>query len=67
MISYVTLGVNDLTAAKGFYAMSVIMLVHTSITITKTLRDHEEANRMINKLEEAKTEKLLMQVSRNDD
>ena len=54
-------------AAKGFYAMSAIMLVHTSISITKTLRDHEEANRMINKLEEAKTEKLLMQVSRNDD
>ena len=41
--------------------MSAIMLVHTSITITKTLRDHEEANRMINKLEDAKTEKLLMQ------
>jgi hypothetical protein len=54
-------------AAKGFYAMSAIMLVHTSITITKTLRDHEEANRMINKLEDAKTEKLLMQVNRNDD
>ena len=26
-------------AAKGFYAMAAIMLVHTSITITKTLRD----------------------------
>ncbi len=53
-------------AAKGFYAMSAIMLVHTSITITKTLRDAEEANRFINKLEDAKTEKLLMDVNREE-
>ncbi|MDZ7823616.1 MAG: YiaA/YiaB family inner membrane protein [Ahrensia sp.] len=46
-------------AAKGFYAMSALMLVHTSISITKTMRDNEEANRFINKIEEAKTEKLL--------
>jgi hypothetical protein len=50
-------------AAKGFYAMSAIMLVHTSITITKTLRDAEESKRMINKLEDAKTERLLMEVN----
>ena len=49
-------------AAKGFYAMSAIMLVHTSISITKTLRDVEESRRMINKLEDAKTEKLLMDI-----
>ncbi len=49
-------------AAKGFYAMSALMLVHTSISITKTLRDAEESKRMINKLEDAKTEKLLMDV-----
>ena len=53
-------------AAKGFYAMSAIMLVHTSISITKTLRDAEEANRFINKLEDAKTEKLLMEATRDD-
>ena len=51
-------------AAKGFYAMSAIMLVHTTVTITKTLRDKEEANRLINRLEDAKTEKLLMDVNR---
>jgi len=50
-------------AAKGFYAMSAIMLVHTSITITKTLRDNEESKRMINRLEDAKTERLLMEVN----
>lgn len=53
-------------AAKGFYAMSAIMLVHTAISATKTLRDAEEAGRLINKLEDAKTEKLLMEVNRDD-
>ena len=51
-------------AAKGFYAMSAIMLVHTSVSITKTLRDNEEASRLINRIEDAKTEKLLMEVGR---
>lgn len=54
-------------AAKGFYAMSAIMLVHTSITITKTLRDSEEAKRLINRVEEAKAERLLMEINRTDD
>lgn len=53
-------------SAKGFYAMSAIMLVHTSVTLTKTLRDHEEAEKLINKLEDAKTEKLLMDTSDSD-
>lgn len=53
-------------AAKGFYAMSAIMLVHTAITITKTLRDAEEASRFINRIEEAKTERLLLDINRGD-
>jgi hypothetical protein len=47
--------------------MSAIMLVHTSITITKTLRDSEESKRFINRVEDAKTEKLLMEVNRGSD
>ncbi len=53
-------------AAKGFYAMAAIMLVHTSITVTKTLRDVEESKRMVNKLEDAKTERLLMEMGRSE-
>jgi hypothetical protein len=52
-------------AAKGFYAMSAIMLVHTTVSITKTLRDVEESKRMINKIEDAKTEKLLMDIHKS--
>jgi hypothetical protein len=51
-------------AAKGFYSMAAIMLVHTSVSITKTLRDNEEAAKLINRIEDAKTEKLLMEVSK---
>lgn len=50
-------------AAKGFYAMSALMLVHTSVSITKMLRDNQEAARLVNKIEDAKTEKLLREVS----
>ena len=54
-------------AAKGFYAMSAIMLVHTSITVTKMMRDKAEAQRLIHKIEDAKTEKLLMEVAKSED
>ena len=33
--------------------MSALMLVHTSISATKTLRDGEESKRMVNKIEDA--------------
>jgi hypothetical protein len=52
-------------AAKGFYAMSALMLVHTTVSITKTLRDEQENAKMINKIEEARTEKLLMEMQRS--
>lgn len=51
-------------AAKGFYSMSALMLVHTSISATKTLRDNQEAKRLVNKIEDAKTEKLLMDINK---
>ena len=53
-------------SAKGFYAMAALMLVHTSISVTKTLRDAEEAGRLTNKIEEARTEKLLMEIGRSN-
>jgi hypothetical protein len=52
-------------AAKGLCAIAAIMLMHTSTTITTTLRDTEEGRRMINKIEDAKTEKLLMDIQKH--
>jgi hypothetical protein len=51
-------------SAKGFYAMAAIMLVHTSVSVTKTLRDNAEAAKLINRIEDAKTERLLMEVNK---
>jgi len=54
-------------AAKGFYAMASIMLVHTSISITKMLRDNHESQRIYNKIEDAKTEKLLTEYTEKEE
>lgn len=49
-------------AAKGFYSMAAIMLVSATVAITKSIRDAEESDRMHNKIEDAKTERLLAEV-----
>jgi hypothetical protein len=38
--------------------------VQSCITMTKTMRDMHESDRMVNRLEDAKAERLLMEVSR---
>ncbi|MEM7241992.1 MAG: YiaA/YiaB family inner membrane protein [Pseudomonadota bacterium] len=53
-------------AAKGFYAMAAIMLVSSTAGITKSIRDTEESNRLHNKLEDARTDKLLAEASKSD-
>ena len=49
---------------KGYMLMGVAMLVSSSITITKTIRDVQEAGKLVNKIEDAKTEQLLMRMDR---
>ncbi len=53
-------------SAKGFYAMAALMLVSSTVGVTKALRDKEEGDRLHNKLEEARTERLLAEVARGD-
>lgn len=50
-------------SAKGFYAMAALMLVSSTAAISKSLRDTEEANRIHNKLEDARTERLLAEAT----
>ncbi|MEZ5787932.1 MAG: YiaA/YiaB family inner membrane protein [Xanthobacteraceae bacterium] len=47
---------------KGFLGMGVAMLVQSCITMTKTIRDVHEASRLVNRLDEARTERILMGV-----
>jgi hypothetical protein len=42
--------------------MGVTMLVSATVTVTKTIRDVQEAGRLVNKIEDAKTEQLLMRI-----
>lgn len=50
--------------AKGYLAMAAMMLVQSCITMTKTVRDMHEAARLVNRIEDARTERLLMDVGK---
>ena len=47
-------------ATKGFMIMATMMIIQSSITVTKTMRDNQEATKIVTKVEDAKTERLLM-------
>ena len=49
---------------KGYMLMGIAMLVSSSISVTKTIRDVQESSRLLNKIEDAKTEQLLMRMDR---
>jgi hypothetical protein len=51
---------------KGYFAMAAALLVQSSITVTKTLRDVYEGNRFVNRIEDAKAERLLMELERGN-
>jgi len=44
---------------RAYFAMGMGMVIQSCFTLSKTLRDLHETTRMINRIEEAKTEKLL--------
>ena len=45
---------------KGYLAMGIVMLVQSCVTLTKTMRDMHEGDRLVNRLEDAKAERILM-------
>lgn len=49
---------------KGYLMMSSVFLIGSTFTLAKTVRDEHEAKRFAARLEEARTEKLLMEVGR---
>ena len=46
-------------AMKGFLAMSYLFSVTACFVVAKVVRDRHESDRIINKIDQAKTEKLL--------
>lgn len=51
---------------KGYMAMGTLFVVGSSITLSKTMRDEHESRKMINKISEVKTEKILKQYADDD-
>ena len=49
---------------KAYFAMGVVLLVQACITVTKTVRDEHENKRLVNRIEDAKAERLLMEIER---
>ena len=49
---------------KGYLAMGIIMLVQSCVTMTKTIRDVHESSKLVNRIEDAKAERILMEVSK---
>ncbi len=49
---------------KGYFAISSLFLVSSTITLSKTLRDQHEANRLINKVSEARTTQIINEMTK---
>ncbi len=49
---------------RAFLFMGLLMLVQSCITMTKTVRDIHESARLVNRIDDARTEKLLMEAAR---
>ena len=45
---------------KGYLTMGIIMLIQSCVTLTKTIRDMHESGKLVNRIEDAKTERILM-------
>ncbi len=44
---------------KGYFLISTFFLVFSTITLSKTIRDKHEAERLHNKITEARTSKII--------
>ena len=49
---------------KGFLLMSYVFLIGATFTLAKTIRDEHENKKLATRIEDARTEKLLMEVGR---
>ena len=52
---------------KAYFAMAATLLVQSAITVTKTIRDVHEGSKFVNRIEDARAERLLMEIERGKD
>ena len=46
-------------SVKGFFAMGTLYLIGSTFTLAKTIRDEFEGQKLVNRLADAKAEKIL--------
>jgi hypothetical protein len=46
-------------SVKGFFAMGTLYLIGSTFTLSKTMRDEFENRKLVNRIAEAKTERIL--------
>jgi hypothetical protein len=51
---------------RAFFSMGLLFSVGSALTLAKTLRDNHEARRLINRLTEAKAEKIIREFEVSD-
>ena len=51
---------------RAYLFIGMVMLVQASINVTKTLRDNVEADRLTRRIDDALTEKLLLDVNKQE-
>ena len=51
---------------RAFLGMGLMFSVGSAFSLAKTLRDNHEAKRLLNRLSEAKTEKIIREYEIND-
>lgn len=49
---------------KGYLTMAAVFMLGSAFSLAKTVRDEHEAKRFANRIEDAKAERLLMEVGR---
>ncbi len=53
------------TWVKGYLLMGLYFTVSSAFALAKTLRDAHESTRIVNKISEAKTEKMLRELAQS--
>jgi hypothetical protein len=51
---------------RAFLGMGLLFSVGSALSLSKTLRDNHEARRLVNRLSEAKAEKIIREFEIND-
>ncbi len=62
MIAFIFFMSGDLLT-KGYLALNTLFIVSATIMMSKTLRDEHETTKLVNKISEAKTNKILKEYS----